>query len=72
MEVVNVSSTAHYRSACRENTLVVVTLEFLYRRSNCILVYPPFDYENIRIDAMGYRKKRINALYTESADKQED
>ena len=24
-------------------------------------MYPPFDYEDVRIDAMGYRKKRVNA-----------
>jgi hypothetical protein len=71
MEVVDVSSTAHYRSACRKNALIMVTLKFLDCVSNCILVYPPFDDEDIRVDAMGHRKKRINALYTQSADKQE-
>ena len=70
MEVIDVSSSALYRSARRKNALIMVALEFLYCRPNCILVYPPFDYKDIRIDAMGYRKKWVNAFQNKSADEQ--
>src|SRR2546423_405146 len=71
MEVIDISPCAQYWSACRKNTLIMFTLEFLTCRPNCILVYPSFDDEDIRIDGMGYRKIRIHALYTDSEEKQE-
>ena len=60
--------TALDRSARRKNALIVVTLEFLYCRPNCIFVYPPFDHKDICIDTMGYRKKRVNTFQNKSAD----
>src|SRR5437899_12493837 len=60
VEIINVSSRAHYRSARRKDVFIVVTSKFLYRRPNRILVYPPFDHEKSGIYTMRHGQKRIN------------
>src|SRR5437667_1592798 len=57
--IVDVTSKPHCWSARRKNALIVVTLEFLYRRADRVLMYPPFHDEDIRIDAIGDGKKRV-------------
>ena len=49
----------------------MIALEFFKRRPDCIFVYPPFDDQDIRIDAMGCCKKGVNAFQNKSADEQE-
>ncbi len=36
-----------------------------------MLVYPPFDHKDIGINAMGYRKKGVNAFKNQSAHQQQ-
>jgi hypothetical protein len=48
----------------------MVTLEFFYCSPNCILVYPSFDYKDIRIDAMSCRKKGVDVFKNQGTDQQ--
>src|SRR4029077_1553806 len=70
-EVIGITSGSLDWPARGKNALILVTLEFFHCRPNCILVYPPFDYKDIGIDAMGYRKKGVNAFQDKSAHQQQ-
>ena len=49
-----------YRPACGENALLMVTLEFLQRRANCIFMNPAFDYQDIGVHPMRYGQEWIS------------
>src|SRR5262249_10109857 len=50
--------------------LIRMPSEFIEGRADCVLVYPSLYHEHVCIDAMGYRKKRVNASKNQDADKQ--
>jgi hypothetical protein len=67
MEVIDVSSGSHYRSARCENVSVGTRPELVHCCLNGVFMNPAFNHQDICTDPMRYREKRVNAPKNESA-----